>query len=156
MGVPNFLREGFSVISGSAVDRVQCGITGNVMDTKQEIVRFFIAGVIVVTVDIGIYYVLVQFLPFSVSKAISFVIAGIIGYWLNKYWIFKRKRSSYKEVGRFWIINLLALGINVFTNQWILNVWHGAVGPALMTATAVTASLTFISFKWWVFKNVST
>jgi len=122
------------------------------MGAKQEIIRFSIAGIIVVTADIGIYYSLFNLLSFSVSKGISFTCAGILGYLLNKYWTFKSSQPPRAEVGRFIIINFLALGINVLTNQSILNKWPGAVWPALITATAVTSLLTYICFKWWVFK----
>ena len=125
------------------------------MGTKQEIIRFSIAGALVVTADIGIYYSLFHFLPFSVSKGISFTCAGILGYLLNKYWTFKSNRPSRAEAGRFILINFLALGINVLTNQSILNTWPGAVWPALITATAVTSLLIYICFKWWVFIDLS-
>jgi putative flippase GtrA len=74
------------------------------------------------------------------------------GYAINKYWTFKHKQPSYAEVGRYTFINFLALGVNVSTNQSILGLWPGAVWPALGFATAVTSLLTFICFKWWVFK----
>ena len=122
------------------------------MGTKKEIIRFSIAGVIVVTADIGIYYSLFHFLSFSASKAISFTCAGVVGYLLNKYWTFKNNRPSYMEIGRFILINFLALGINVLTNQGILNTWPTAVWPALVIATTLTSLLVFILFKWWVFK----
>ena len=115
------------------------------------LVRFFVAGTIVNATDSGIYYILFHFLPFSISKGVSFTCAGIAGYLLSKYWTFKQSQPSYAEMVRYALINLLALGINVITNQGILNVLPGAVLLALVIATALTGLFTFVCFKWWVF-----
>ncbi|MBN1869855.1 MAG: GtrA family protein [Candidatus Omnitrophica bacterium] len=122
------------------------------MNTKTEIIRFSMVGAFVIATDFSIYYLLFHFLPYSIAKGISFTCAGIAGYLLNKYWTFKHGERSYAEIGRYTFINVLALGINVVTNQSILNLRPGAVWPALIMATAVTSFLTFIFFKWWVFK----
>ena len=122
------------------------------MKTRKEIIRFLFAGTIVNATDFSIYYVLFHFFPFSVSKGISFTCAGILGYLLMKYWIFKRNQASFAEVGRYAFINSLALGVNVFTNHSILKLWHGNVFLALIIATVVTGLFTFVCFKWWVFR----
>ena len=123
------------------------------MKAKKEIIRFIIAGIIVNVVDFSIYYFLFHSLPFSISKGISFICAGIVGYFLIKFWTFKHnKPSSYAEIFRYALINSLALAINVLTNQSILNLWPSAVFPALAIATILTGLFTFVCFKWWVFK----
>ncbi len=124
------------------------------MNTKKEIIRFSISGTIVVATDFGIYYLLFHHLPFSIAKAISFTCAGIVGYLLNKYWTFKRNQPSYAEVGRYTLTNFLALGINVVTNQSVLNLRPDAVFLALVIATIVTSLFTFVCFKWWVFRTL--
>ncbi|MFA5005114.1 MAG: GtrA family protein [Candidatus Omnitrophota bacterium] len=121
---------------------------------RKEIIRFLIAGSIVNATDFSIYYILFHFLPFSISKGISFLCAGIIGYFLIKIWTFKHnKPSSYAEIGRYALINSLALGINVLTNQVILNLWPGNVWIALIIATIITGLFTYVCFKWWVFRT---
>ena len=120
---------------------------------RKEITRFLIAGTIVNATDFSIYFILFHFLPYSLSKGLSFSCAGVVGYLLCKYWIFKRNRLSYAEMGRYALVNLLALGINVLTNQAVLNVWPGAVLAALLVATALTGLFTFVCFKWWVFRT---
>jgi len=123
------------------------------MKAKKEIIRFLIAGTIVNATDFSIYYILFHFFPFSVSKGISFTCAGLIGYFLIKFWTFKNNKPlSFIEVGQYALINSLALGVNVLTNQSILRVWPGAVFLALIIATILTGLFTFVCFKWWVFK----
>ena len=125
------------------------------MNTRKEIFRFLIAGTIVNLVDFSIYYILFHFLPFSVSKGISFTCAGIAGYFLVKFFTFKHNKPlSYAEVGQYALINFLALGINVGTNQSILHMWPGAVFLALIIATILTGLFTYSCFKWWVFRTL--
>ena len=123
------------------------------MDTKKEIARFLISGAMINGTDFCVYFILFHFLPYSLSKGISFTCAGIVGYLLCKYWIFKRNRISYAEMGRYALVNFLALGINVLANQTILNIWPGAILAALLIATALTGFFTFVCFKGWVFRT---
>jgi len=111
------------------------------MNVRKEIDSVFNCRTTVNATDFSVYFILFHFLPFSLSKGISFTCAGIVGYLLGKYWIFKQNQQSYAEIGRYALINFLALGINVLTNQAILDVWPGAVLAALLIATALTGYL---------------
>ena len=123
------------------------------MNPRKEITRFIIAGAFANATDFSIYYILFHFLPFSISKGISFTCAGVASYLFNKYWIFQLNQlSSYAEIGRYILISVLALGINVLTNQSILNLWPGSVLLALIIASMLTGLFTFVCFKWWVFR----
>ena len=121
------------------------------MKTNKEIIRFIFAGAIVNATDFSVYYILLHFLTYSISKGVSFICAGIAGYLLSKYWTFKHKQSSYAEIGRYALISFLAIGINVSVNQGILNARPGSVFLALIIATLLTGLFTFVCFKWWVF-----
>ena len=123
------------------------------MKARKEIIRFLISGTIVNVTDFSIYYLLFHFFIFSIAKGVSFICAGIVGYLLIKFWTFEHNQpSSYVEIGRFALINSLALGINVLTNQSILNVWPKGVFLALIIASMLTGLFTFICFKCWVFR----
>ncbi|MDD5070917.1 MAG: GtrA family protein [Candidatus Omnitrophica bacterium] len=118
----------------------------------KEIVKFLITGTFVVGVDIGLYSLLIHYLPYAISKGISFSCGGVVAYSLNKYWTFARKRKSKSEVFRFIIANLCALVVNVGINNLILAGNKENVFIALITATFITAVFTYVIFKFWVFK----
>ena len=122
---------------------------------RNEFIKFCFAGSIITATDFSVYYVLFHFLPYSAAKAISFFSAGIAGYLLCKYCIFKNNEPSYLEVLRYAFINGLALVINVYINHLFLSLWHGAVLEALLVATSFTGLFTFVGFKWWVFRPLS-
>lgn len=123
------------------------------MNDKKEMIRFMIAGTFIGSVDFALYFLLMHFVTFSVAKAISFTCAGIIGYLLNKYWTLKQDQPSSGEIGRYAIINLIALGLNVVTNHSILNLWPGAFLLALAIASLLTGLFTYVFFKLWVFRT---
>ncbi len=119
----------------------------------KEILRFSMAGALAGCVDLSVYFLLIPFVSFNISKAISFTCAGIIAYLLNKFWIFKSKMSvSYQEIGRYILVNLLALVINILTNQGILKLWPSSFLLAWSIASIATGLVTFLGFKWWVFR----
>ncbi len=123
------------------------------MNARKETIRFLIAGTFAGATDFGIYYFLIHFLSFSLAKGASFTCAGIVAYLLNKHWVFQYNQpASYSVVGRYWIINFLALGINIVINQGLLNLRPGAVFLALIIASMLTGLFTFVCFKWWVFR----
>ncbi len=122
------------------------------MYPKPQIFRFQIAGCIAGVTDFIIYYFLVHFLYFSVAKGIAFIGAGVLSFVLNRFWVFPYgKRSSYRQMWRYVLINCLALEINIITNQAVLNIWPRSIVVAWVMASMVTGLLTFIGFKWWVF-----
>ena len=121
---------------------------------RSELVRFVLAGALVIPTDLGVYYGLIRVLPYSAAKGLSFVCGGTVAYLLNKYWIFKRRRQSSAEAVRFVVFSLLLLGLNVLTNHGMRLAWPGAVLWPLLTATALTGAVSYVGFKWWVFRDV--
>lgn len=126
---------------------------GERLKQKNEIVKFGFTGIIVIAIDIGVYYLLINFLSYFVAKSISFVCGGVVAYLLNKYWTFKQVKKSSSEIQRFIVANLSALGINVATNKIVLSLNEQDVFLALAVATATTAIFTFVVFKFWVFQR---
>ena len=118
-----------------------------------EMIRFVVAGIAATATDLGMYYVLCRGLPYSLSKGLSFICGGVVAYALNKYWTFQRARPSSTEASRFVLFNLFALSLNVLTNHGMLSVWPGAVLLALLMATTVTGVVSYVGFKWWVFRK---
>ena len=127
------------------------------MKMKKEILRYLIVTPFIGLTDFGIYFLLIRFLPHSVSKAISYVIANGTGYLFNKFWIFKRehKQAAVPEAGRYLIVDGVLFVANVAINHVMLSVSHHAVFLSIATASLVTALLSFTFKKLWVFKTAS-
>ena len=97
------------------------------------------------------YYILLNFLPHNISKALSFLLGTVVAFVINKYWTFEKDEKSYKEIMKFGVLYSLTLGANVMTNKIILE-YTTLVFLAFLVATGVSTVLNFIGQKWWVFK----
>jgi len=97
------------------------------------------------------YYILLNFMPHDISKAVSFLLGTVVAFVINKYWTFEKHEKSYKEMLKFGILYSLTLGTNVMTNKMILE-YTSLVFLAFLVATGVSTVLNFIGQKWWVFK----
>ena len=124
------------------------------MKTPKEFVRFCVVSMMAGTTDFSFYYLSKMFLPVDISKAVSFILGGIVGYFLNKYWTFSQCRRSRSETVRYLIVGLFLLGFNVSVNRGILLLWPGAIFPAVVTASLSTTLVSFVLKKVWVFKKV--
>ena len=124
------------------------------MKIQKEFVRFCVVSTMAGTTDFSFYYLSKMFLPVDISKGISFIAAGIVGYFFNKYWTFSQSRKSRSETVRYSIAGLFLLGFNVSVNRGILLLWPGAIFPAVATASLSTTLVSFVLKKVWVFKKV--
>ncbi len=125
------------------------------MTTSKQFVRFLVAGGAAVTTDWGVYYLLRNVLPASGAKGFSFMCGGVVAYLLNNYWVFEQRQASSAGAVKFAVANTLLLSVNVLTNSGVLRVWPTAVIGALVLATFVTSALSYVCFKWWVFRKMS-
>ena len=118
---------------------------------KKELKRFLLAGLSAVATDLATYYILLNFIPHDIAKAISFLLGTILAFIINKYWTFEKYQKSYKEMMKFGILYSLTLGANVMTNNIVLE-YTSLVFLAFLVATGVSTLLNFIGQKWWVFR----
>lgn len=121
---------------------------------KKEIIRYGTTGMFVGGTDFGLYYILLHNFSPSLSKGISFTCSAVVAYLFHKYWTFEQLKASRREIIKFVMVNILMLEINVLVNQGMLSLWPKSVLLALFTAAMVTNLLTFIFFKFWVFRRL--
>jgi putative flippase GtrA len=118
---------------------------------KKELKRFLVAGISAVGTDLVTYYILLNFLSNDVAKTISFLLGTVVAFVINKYWTFEKHEKSYKEIIQFGILYSATLGVNVMTNNVVLE-YSSLVFLAFLVATGVSTVLNFIGQKWWVFR----
>ncbi|MBX3073501.1 GtrA family protein [Candidatus Obscuribacterales bacterium] len=126
-----------------------------------EIKRFLVAGGSAVACDTAVYFLLLPFLPPSISKAISFIAGTIVAFLLNKFWTFKKPKRSHVEIVKFICLYLSTLGANVAVNRVMLDVAPTLIPMlkpyeaqfAFLAATGTSTVLNFLGQKFWVFKS---
>ena len=131
--------------------------------------KFSLAGAFFTVIDVGLLNVLIWISgiasgPFySVFKGISFIIATLVKYFGSKFWVFEQFRGGVtgKQVGKFFLITIIGLGINVGVASFLVNI----IGPQFeiseiawasiggIIAAFATATWNFIGYKFIVFKK---
>jgi putative flippase GtrA len=121
--------------------------------TKKEVCRYMAVTPVIFAIDLGGYYLFNHFFPYSAAKGISYAIANLIGYVINKYWTFECKKKNYGEAGSYFLVQLFLLGFNIWSHHMLRMIWPSAVLRAVVAASLSTALLSFILKKFLVFKT---
>lgn len=123
--------------------------------------KFALAGALADIVDIKVFQLVFFFLPFSdLVKAISFVAGTLVKYFSDKYWAFEKpeKLDMHKEMGRFFLVAVVGLGINIASFNYFGTIETG-LSPymwqelSVILAALATAIWNFLGYKFLVFKK---
>jgi len=133
-----------------------------------QFIKFLVVGLLNTGVDFGILNLLMFLtgissgLGYSVFKAISFTCGVINSYVWNKRWTFQKGgKLESKEFSKFFIINLVAFGINVGTASLLVNFVEpiGGISPyvwaniSALVAAGFTTLINFFGYKYLVFRD---
>jgi len=123
-----------------------------------QAVRFGMVGVLNTGVDLGSYWILTRFIPLFenahvLAKAISYTLGVINSYLWNRSFTFRSQVQSPKRFMIFFLINLIAVGINSGLMALSLHVLRIPEWAGLLLATAITMTWNFITSKFVVFRD---
>lgn len=134
-----------------------------------QLAKFLLVGALATIFDLGALSFFIRFFEattgiyFSFFKGITFIIATIAKYFIDKFWAFEKKETAEikKEFAQFFVVTLVGLVINVGIASLMVNV----VGPkagfskeawaniAGIIAVLPTFAWNFIGYKFIVFKK---
>jgi putative flippase GtrA len=125
-----------------------------------QAVRFGMVGVLNTGVDLGFYWVLTRLIPFFddshvLAKAISYILGVINSYIWNRSFTFRSQVQSPKRFILFFLINLIAVGINSGMMALALHGLNLQEWVGLVMATVITMTFNFTTSKFVVFKQPS-
>lgn len=131
--------------------------------------KFFVVGIL----NTGIDFAILNFLmwitktyegsPVIVFNTISFSVAVVNSYILNKYWTFEDKSSTKAPVqfAKFFTVAVVGWGLNTGILYFITSLIHPVFGLSAVTwanlakaiATGIVLIWNFIGYKFLVFKR---
>jgi putative flippase GtrA len=129
--------------------------------------RFVIVGVLNTAIDLLVLNFLVYILKvdnpfiFSIIKGISFSVAVINSYFMNKYFTFAKKETKNKDFYMFIIISLIGLFINIIissTSFYLLGLYPNIISINLIATISgvigamFTMVFNYVSYSYFVFK----
>tara|TARA_Y100001970_G_scaffold293025_1_gene437266 strand:+ start:2322 stop:3476 length:1155 start_codon:yes stop_codon:yes gene_type:complete len=119
-------------------------------------IKYSIVGIIGTAVDIGSLYILVDYFAFGVifASSISFILAVVNNFILNKIWTFENKSKNYRKLFiKFLIVSIIGLGLTLISMQILVftfKIWY-------LFAKAITSIIVmlwnFLANKFWTFKT---
>lgn len=106
--------------------------------------------------DVASLYLLVEHLhvPVLIAAALSFVLAVVNNFLLNKFWTFQnRSRNIRKQFIKFFLVSLVGLGLTeacmtVFV--FLLGIWYI---PAKLATSGVVLTWNFLANRFWTFTD---
>ena len=125
------------------------------------VVRFLLVGVINTLVGCGAMFLLYNLAHWSywLSSAANYVLGGVVSFFLNKYFTFRKREWSWKQAGRFainvavcWLLAYglakpLVLAVLAGRPVWLQENGAMAVGMCLYTA------LNYLGQRFFAFRK---
>ena len=118
--------------------------------------KYAIVGCMGTAIDLGSLYVFVEFLRINLllAAAMSFILAVINNFLLNKYWTFQNKSSNIrKQFIKFLIVSMIGLLLTeLFMSLLVygLKIWYMA---SKLVTSGLVLMWNFLANKYWTFKD---
>ncbi len=125
---------------------------------RQQFARYFVIGFSGVIMDVGSLYLLKQYLHLRPVVAVIINQVFLLNYvfLLNKYWAFKSKGVTHKQVIRFFILASINYVISIL---WMF-FFNEKLGINYLLARVANIALAvawnFLLYKHWVYKHEET
>lgn len=125
----------------------------NKFDIK-ECLRFLASGCFVVLVDFSVYRLLFPHTSIIAAKAIAYIAGTVTGFFINKYWTFKSKKTLWKEAVRYAILYACSAIVNTLVNKAMFTI-SGLLILAYLVATGISTVLNFLGQKFFIFNKAN-
>ena len=133
----------------------------------KQIIKFSVVGGVNTVIDFGILNLLIQVFSWSILPAntLSFSLAVINSYFLNKYWTFRDRRSiNLKQFSSFILISLIGLGLSnvlICSGMWFFDTYDFSISftwqynIAKAVSAIIVLAWNFLASKFWIFYDGS-
>ena len=120
-----------------------------------EIYKFIIIGIIAVSIDAFVYYLLgnFEFFSYEISKRISFICGAVFAFYFNRSYVFQSKHKNISQILGFSILYLISFLCNAFSHDFVLNKL-AIPAVAFIFATAVSTIINYLGQKFIIFKKI--
>ena len=117
--------------------------------------KYAVVGGIATVVDMGLLYILTEFVSvfYLLSATISFLIAAVVNYSINKAWTFKNKSAKVaKQFGVFFFFAVIGAGLNLFFLYVFTEYFHLWYMYSKLIATFIVFIWNFFGNKYFTFR----
>ncbi len=122
------------------------------MKIPVSLYKFVVSGGVATCIDFVFYFLLRQFIWSAVAKTISFLVANVWSYVVNKHWVFSSKiDTDTRTLVSYVVVQILNLITNVGVNSLMLSL-TGYVVLSFIVATLCATIINYSLQKLIVFK----
>lgn len=122
------------------------------MKISVSLYKFVVSGGVATCIDFVFYFLLRQFIWSAVAKTISFLVANVWSYVVNKRWVFSSKiDTDTRTLVSYVVVQILNLITNVGVNSLMLSL-TGYVFLSFIVATLCATIINYSLQKLIVFK----
>lgn len=122
-------------------------------NTKQQLLRFTLTGILAVGTDFTTYWLMIEEIPVDIAKACSFILGSIVAFFMNKLWTFNDDAEITGSIFNFTALYSLTFMANVGVNHIVLILIPDINLLGFLCATGTSTVLNFLGMKYWVFSK---
>lgn len=120
-------------------------------NNNTQILMFLCCASVAILTDLCAYFALLNFMPYSIAKGISYILASQVAYFTNKHFTFKRNTPNTGTFRRFLMLYTATFFINVLTNKLALFIIPKSTLVCFLIAAVITMACNFLGQKYFVF-----
>lgn len=127
-------------------------------DLMSKLVKFYIVGGCGTVINLGITYLLTQYLSlwYVLSNVIGIFIATTIIFFANRSWTFntiEKHRRIFTQYMYYWGSNLIAISIQISLGFILTEFFHVWYIFSIFTAIVIASVVNFLINKTWTFQE---
>ena len=127
----------------------------NLVRKYDEIIRYIIAGILTTIVSIASYNLLRNInIDYKICTILSWILAVIFAYFINKLFVFKSQKNNIKEFINFILARLLSLFIEFIFMMIMVDFININDRIAKLIVQVVVLVLNYVFSKFFVFKKI--
>lgn len=126
----------------------------NFLQKFKPLIKYATVGIIGTAIDIGSLYLFVEYagIPVIPASVLSFLLAVVNNFVLNKAWTFQNKSKNYRKLFiKFLIVSIVGLLLTVFCMYLFVNIAHIWYIFAKALTSLIVLSWNFLGNKFWTF-----
>lgn len=124
---------------------------------NRETISYLIVGVSTTVVNLAVYTIFCQIMPYAVANFISLILTKLYAYFMNKIFVFKTKLSSVKDTVIEFLKFMLTRGLTGVIDYFGLIILVSGLGfDELVSKYALQIVITILNFffgKFLVFRE---
>jgi len=127
--------------------------TSSIWDGVWRVFKFCCVGVLSTGISFGAYLVLSNIMNLCLAYALSWIVACVCSYVMNKLWTFRATDTGLTPFIKFVTVNLCSLGLGLLAMYVLTSLGGGRIWSYIFSLP-ITMTASYLGYRYWSFKNI--